>query len=463
MKKNKLLWGARFRKPMAETALRFSSSIELDRHLYKEDISGSIAHAEMLAAANIITRPEAERIRKALLEIQKEVEKGTLELPWPVEDIHTAVEKRLVAKLGPLGGKLHTARSRNDQVALDERMYLRKSIDEIRKAIRQLQRALLRSSKKYVAAVMPGYTHLQHAQPVLLSHHLLAYVVMLQRDSERMEQCRNRLNYSPLGAGALAGTSLPIDMGRVARSLKFDGIVENSLDAVSDRDYLIEFAAGCSLIMMHLSRLCEEIVLWSTKEFGFVTIDDAYATGSSMLPQKKNPDIAELVRGKTGRVYGNLVNLLTVMKGLPLTYNRDMQEDKLPLIDTAHTVQSSLRMLAEMFSHTRFNVNECESRAATGDLFAADIAEYLVARGVPFRKAHQAVGKLVQFCERGRKSLPDLSLAELRRFSPKFQSDIFPLLNPRTSVSRKRSAGSTSPVEVRKQIRAWERRLASRI
>jgi len=447
MKKNKLLWGARFRKPMAETALRFSSSIELDRHFYKEDIAGSIAHAEMLGAAGILTRSEAEIMRKALLEIQKEIEKGTLELPWEMEDIHTAVEKRLLKKLGPLGGKLHTARSRNDQVALDERLYLRQAIDEVRREIRQLQRTLVRAAKKYIAAVMPGYTHLQHAQPVLLSHHLLAYVAMLERDHERMEECRNRLNYSPLGAGALAGTSLPIDRGRVARKLKFDGIVQNSLDAVSDRDYLIEFTAASSLIMMHLSRLCEELVLWSTKEFGFVTVDDAYATGSSMLPQKKNPDIAELVRGKTGRVYGHLVNLLTVMKGLPLTYNRDMQEDKTPLIDTAHTVQSSLTALAELLSHTRFNVEECKKRAAAGDMFAADIAEYLVARGVPFRKAHHTVGKLVQVSERNRKSLTDLSLVELRRFSPKFQADIFPLLNPRTSVSRKRSAGSTSPVE----------------
>ncbi|MEE9224699.1 MAG: argininosuccinate lyase, partial [Bacteroidota bacterium] len=363
MKKSDVLWSARFSKPIADSTLQFSSSIDLDKHLYREDITGSIAHVQMLAAKKLLTQKEAQRIRKGLLEIQRELEKGTLKLSWRQEDIHTAVEKRLIQKIGQLGGKLHTARSRNDQVSLDERLYLRKSIDEIHLAIRQLQRALLRASRKYLGTLMPGYTHLQHAQPVLLSHHLLAYISMLQRDDERLRDCRNRLNRSPLGAGALAGTSLPIDRKDVARRLQFDGIAENSLDAVSDRDYVIEFAAASSILAMHLSRLSEELVLWSTREFGFLKIDDAYATGSSMLPQKKNPDVAELVRGKTGRVYGNLMNLLTIMKALPLTYNRDMQEDKFPMLDTTNTVRSCLTILAEMLSHSSFNVEELEGRA----------------------------------------------------------------------------------------------------
>lgn len=459
MRKFKALWGARFRKPLADSALRFSSSIDLDKHLYREDIAGSIAHVRMLADTKLVTRKEANRIVKALLEIQREIERGALTLTWKHEDIHMAIETRLIEKLGPLGGKLHTGRSRNDQVALDERLYLRRTIDDIRDAVRQLQRVLLRKSRIYFDKMMPGYTHLQRAQPILISHHLLAYISMLERDLERLRDCRVRLNRSPLGAAALAGTSLPIDRRKVAKTLKFHGIVENSIDAVSDRDYLLEFTSACSVLMMHLSRLAEELVLWSSDEFGYITIDDAYTTGSSMMPQKKNPDIAELVRGKTGRVYGNLMNLLTMMKGLPLAYNRDMQEDKLPLFDTTATVRSSLEIFAELLWHTKFNVAISEAKLGEDGAVVTDLAEYLVMRGVPFREAYTIAGKIIRYCSERRRSLSELTADELRRFSTRFDSDALALTDPKKSIKQKRSAGSTSPPEVRKQIHAWARRL----
>ena len=312
------LWSGRFKEPLSKIALTFSTSIDLDRQLYHEDIAGSIAHVEMLSAVHILTAAEARKIRAALKQIQKEIETGRFQLEGDYEDIHLAIEQRLTQKVGPVGGKLHTGRSRNDQVAVDERLYLRTAIKEMSRLIVQLQRVLLYKAEKYFGVLMPGYTHLQRAQPVMLSHHLLAYVWMLERDYERLRDCLKRLNKSPLGAAALAGTSFPIDRLKVARKLHFDGIVENSIDAVSDRDYLIEVIAACSLVMLHLSRFAEELVLWSSTEFGFAHISDAYTTGSSIMPQKKNPDMAELVRGKTGRVYGALMNLLTVMKALPL-------------------------------------------------------------------------------------------------------------------------------------------------
>jgi len=454
------LWDSRFRKPLAEIALRFSSSIDLDRRLLREDILGSLAHVEMLAAQGILKKSEAARISKALKEIQKEIEQGKLHLGWQHEDIHLAVESRLIEKLGPLGGKLHTARSRNDQVALDERLHLRSAIDGILKAIRDLQEVLLRQSEKNKDVLVPGYTHLQRAQPILFAHHLLAYIAMFERDYERFSDCLRRLNRSPLGAAALAGTSFPIDREKVARQLGFDGVVENSIDAVSDRDYIAEFISSCAISMMHLSRLAEELILWSSQEWKFADIDESFATGSSIMPQKKNPDIAELIRGKTARVYGDLVNILTVMKGLPLAYNRDMQEDKQPTFDAADTVRSCLQVLAAMLARTRFDKKRFEEELKKDFSTATEIADYLVRKGVAFREAHTVAGKIVHHClERGI-GLTDLSLAEFQKYSPTFESDIFKFLDPRLSIKQKKSSGSTSPEEVAKQIRTWKKRMS---
>ncbi len=456
------LWSGRFREPLSKIALNFSSSIELDKQLYQEDIAGSIAHVEMLAATKILTAAEARRIRSALNAIQKEIETGKFKLNSDFEDIHLAIEQRLIQKLGPLGGKLHTARSRNDQIALDERLYLRSAIQEISKLILQLQRILLYKSERYFDALLPGYTHMQRAQPVMLSHHLLAYMSMLERDFERLQDCRKRANKSPLGAAALAGTSFPIDRALVAKKLDFDGIVENSIDAVSDRDYLIEFIGACSIIMMHLSRFAEELVLWTSREFGFAQIGDAYTTGSSIMPQKKNPDMAELVRGKTGRVYGSLMNLLTVMKGLPLAYNRDMQEDKMPLFDAANTTRQCLFIFSHMLVHTSFNVHKMEDELSNDFLTSTELADYLVRKDIPFREAHAITGKIVSYCIEHRMFFGNLDIYTLKTFSPKFESDVFDYIIPTYSVAQKKSAGSTSPQEVKKQIVHWTRVLKGR-
>jgi argininosuccinate lyase len=453
------LWDSRFKKPLADIALGFSSSIDLDKRLFKEDILGSLAHVEMLVAKRILKKDEGARISKALKEIQKEIERGKLDLSWKKEDIHLAIESRLIEKIGPLGGKLHTARSRNDQVGLDERLYLRSSVDKILKAIRNLQKTLVRQAEKNKDIIVPGYTHLQHAQPILLAHHLLAYVPMFHRDYERLVNCRHRIDKSPLGAAALAGTSFPVDRERVARDLGFDGIIENSIDAVSDRDYLIEFISCCAIAMMHLSRLAEELVIWSSQEWGFAQIGDAFTTGSSIMPQKKNPDIAELVRGRTGRVYGDLVNILTVMKGLPLAYNRDMQEDKSPMFDAVDTTMGSLRVFAEMLSSLKFK-KRFEDELKKSYSTATEIADYLVRKGVPFRQAHQVVGSIVRDCEKKGIGLAELPLENYRRYSPAFNEDIFEFLDPRLSVSQKKSSGSTSPREVARQIRNWRRILS---
>ncbi len=456
------LWGGRFKEPLSEIALKFSSSIDLDKQFYQEDIAGSVAHVEMLAATKIISSEEARRIRTALKSIAKEIAQGKLELSWDKEDIHMAIEQRLIQKIGPLGGKLHTARSRNDQVALDERLYLRGAIKELQKLILQLQRVLLYKAEKYFDTLMPGYTHLQRAQPVYLSHHLLAYVSMLERDFERLHDCRKRLNKLPLGAAALAGTSFPIDRALVARKLGFDGIVENSMDAVSDRDYLIEFIATCSIIMTHLSRFGEELVLWSSQEFAFAMTNDAYTTGSSIMPQKKNPDMAELVRGKAGRIFGDLVNILTTMKALPLAYNRDMQEDKLPLFDAVATTRQCLFIFSHILVHTTFDKKRFEEELKNDFLTATEIADYLVKKGVSFREAHSITGKIVTHAIEHKKGLPQLKLTELKHFSPKLEDDVFELLDPHKSIEHKKSAGSTSPLEVKKQIIHWTRALKNR-
>jgi argininosuccinate lyase len=456
------LWSGRFTKALSDIALRFSSSIAIDGRLFREDIAGSVAHVEMLAATGIITAAEAEAIRSALLEIGEEIESGEMVLDERHEDVHMAIEARLIEKIGPGGGRLHTARSRNDQVALDERLYLRTSLALLGEAIRALQSVLLTAAEAHADVVMPGYTHMQRAQPVLLAHHLLAYVAMLDRDHERVGDAMRRANRSPLGAAAFAGTSFPIDRAMVAASLGFDGIVENSIDAVSDRDHIIEAVSACSIVMMHLSRMAEEYVLWATKEFGFLEIGDAFATGSSIMPQKKNPDMAELVRGRTGRVYGDLLSLLTMMKGLPLAYNRDMQEDKAPMFDAIDTTRDCLTIMAHLIEHTRFNRERMESQARADLSTATELADYLVRRGIPFRDAHAVAGRVVGHCVDNDLLFDDLSLATLREFSDAFGEDIFDYLIPRRSVEQKRSAGSTAPHEVEKQIVVWKSRIGKR-
>lgn len=458
---NEQLWGGRFRESLAGIALRFSRSIDVDRHLFREDIAGSLAHVAMLADKEIIPRRDARAIARALKEIRSEIERGEFTFDNGAEDVHLSIEKRLIEKIGPAGGRLHTARSRNDQVALDERLYLREAITNICELTRGLQRSLLTQAEKHTATLMPGYTHLQRAQPILLAHHLLAYVAMLERDYERMSDCSRRLNRSPLGAAALAGTSFPIDRMAVAKELGFDGVVENSIDAVSDRDYIIEFTAAASIAMMHLSRLAEEIVLWSTAEFGFIEISDAYATGSSIMPQKKNPDMAELVRGKTGRVYGDLIALLTMMKGLPLAYNRDMQEDKEPLFDAVRTLADSLSVMTGMMQEARFNAERTAHEASGGYSTATEMADYLVRKGLPFRDAHHIVGAVVGHCVATECGLEDIDIETLRSFSPSFDPDIYDYLIPERSVRQKRSRGSTSPSEVARQIRIWKKRIVA--
>ncbi len=462
MAQSKSLWGGRFKTTLSESALRFSSSIDIDKILYQEDIQGSIAHVEMLAACKIVSSEEMRRIRKALKDIVLEIESGELDLSWDKEDIHMAIEQRLIQIIGPMGGKLHTGRSRNDQVALDERLYLRSAINEIKKLVAQFQRVLLYKSEKYFGTIMPGYTHLQRAQPIFLSHHLLAYVSMLERDYERLTDCYKRVNRLPLGAAAMAGTSFPIDRASVAKKLGFDTVLENSIDAVSDRDYIIEFVSVCSGIMMHLSRMSEELVLWTSQEFNFAKIDDAYTTGSSIMPQKKNPDMAELTRGKVGRVYGNLMNILTLMKGLPLAYNRDMQEDKMPLFDTVNTTRECIYIMTHVFIHTKFDKQRFEEELKNDFLTATEIADYLVQQGVPFREAHSITGKIVGYCIEHQTFLQKLTLKELHKFSHKFSEDVYELLDPHKSIEHKKSSGSTAPNEVKKQIVYWTRVLKTR-
>jgi argininosuccinate lyase len=453
------LWNSRFKKPLDDRALKFSSSIDLDKRLYNEDIDGSVAHVRMLVKQRIIPAADGRAIVRGLEQIRKEIATEKLKPHWRDEDIHTFIEERLVKKIGTRGKRLHTARSRNDQVALDERLYLRKELHVIVHAARSLQRSLLKQAKKHRNTVVPGYTHLQRAQPILFAHQLLAYIAMLERDVERFHDCSKRINRSPLGAAAFAGTSLPIDRHYVAKQLKFDGIVENSIDAVSDRDVLIEFIAACSITMMHLSRLAEEVVLWTTHEFGFAKIDDSFATGSSLMPQKKNPDMAELIRGKTGRAYGSLIGLLTVMKALPLAYNRDMQEDKVHLFEAVDVTKESLAIAAGLIENITFAGGLFEQQLK-GDLsLSTDIADYLVERGIPFREAHSIVGGIVALCVKRRCALHELSFAEYRSFSPVIQKDVFGLFEPRASANRKKSSGSTSSREIGMQLRMWNIRL----
>jgi len=452
------LWSSRFSESMDELVKKFTSSIDIDKKLYKYDIIGSIAHANMLLKCGIIKKKEAERITQALDKIKKDIEKGKIDFSQK-EDIHLAIEEELIEREGETGEKLHTARSRNDQIALDERLYLREEINETISLIGAFQSTLLKLAEKNLGIIMPGYTHLQYAQPIFFSHHLLAYFWMLERDKERFRDCYKRVNVMPLGAGALAGTSLPIDREYVAKLLNFPRISKNSLDTISDRDYITEFLSDASLLMMHLSRLSEDIILWSSPLFSFIEISDAFATGSSIMPQKKNPDVAELIRGKTGRVYGSLISLLTSMKALPLSYNRDMQENKPPLLESIEIAKTSLKLYARMLDKIKINKEKMRKAAEKGFFAATDLTDYLVEREVPFRKAHQIIGAIVKECLKEGKSLKDLSLEDYQKHSPLFQKDVFERIKLESCVFSKESAGGTGKKSLAKQIKEARRKL----
>jgi len=451
-------WGGRFQEPTDKDVEAFTASIHFDRRLYRQDIEGSIAHARMLASQKIITKKEEKAILAGLKTIGKDIEAGRFVFNPDDEDIHMAIEKSLISRIGKAGGKLHTGRSRNDQVSLDVRLYLRDEIRRILELLSIFKKSLTDLAKKEIKTIMPGYTHLQKAQPVLLSHHLLAYWEMIDRDEARLLDCQKRVNILPLGAAALAGTNLPIDRKQVADLLNFPAISENSMDTVSDRDFIAEFIFAACLIMMHLSRFCEDLILWSSSEFGFVEISDSFTTGSSIMPQKKNPDVAELVRGKTGRVYGHLVSLLTVLKGLPMTYNRDLQEDKEPLFDTVDTVKGCVKTLASMIRHLQFNRLRMREEAAKGFSTATDLAEYLVMKGVPFRESHGIVGRLVAYSIKSGKALHELTLGEYRKFYQGFDEDIFACLKIENAVNAKNSLGGTAEKNVRKRLAEIEGR-----
>ncbi|MBI4767845.1 MAG: argininosuccinate lyase [Deltaproteobacteria bacterium] len=460
-KKDKKLWAGRFSEATDPLVDIFTNSISFDYRLLPYDLMGSLAHLNMLARQRIIPGPEAKRIRSGLLEIQKEWNQGKLTFPLEDEDVHMFVEKRLRKKIGPIAGKLHTARSRNDQVALDLRLYLRDQIRDLKMELQSLQKTILETAKNQGHLVLPGYTHLQRAQPVILGHHLLAYLEMFSRDQERLSEVFRRVNSLPLGSAALAGTSFPIDRTQVAQALGFSQISPNSMDAVSDRDFVIEFLSAASILMMHYSRMSEELILWSGLEFDFVEISDAFCTGSSIMPQKKNPDVPELIRGKTGRVYGHLLGMLTTMKALPLTYNKDLQEDKEPVFDTVETLLNCTRLLSGLWSNIRFKAEVMEKAAETGYLLATDLADYLVKKGLDFRTAHQVVGTIVAYALERNLELRDLSLATLKTFHSVFKADVNTVLNLASAMSQRNSQGGTAPQQVKKAIREMEMRICS--
>lgn len=446
------LWGGRFEKDTDALVEDFHSSISFDQRLYKHDIRGSVAHARMLGRIGILTTDETQKIVEGLGIILEEIEKGSVQFEVGAEDIHMNIEKLLTAKVGEVGKKIHTGRSRNDQVALDFRLFLREEMDNTKELLVKFIETLLDLSSKHLTTWMPGYTHLQKAQPITFSHHLMAYVQMFLRDLGRLKDARKRLNLSPLGSGALAGTTFPLRREEVAEELDFDGITLNSLDGVSDRDFALEFLASAAIMMMHFSRLCEELIIWSSGEFSFVMIDDAYSTGSSIMPQKKNPDVAELVRGKTGRVYGDLITLLTVMKGLPLAYNKDMQEDKECVFDAIDTIQKSLLVMEPMIATMHINKDVMEEEAKKGFTNATDLADYLAKKGIPFRDSHEIVGKLVLDCSKRRCALEDLTLEELREVSPVFDSDLFEAISLEYCVRSRNIPGGPAPDTVKQSI-----------
>lgn len=438
------LWKGRFSKAENSLAEEFNASIEVDQRLYKQDITGSIAHAKMLAKQGIISEEEALSIESSLLEILREIEAGKITFTIDQEDIHMNIESILTERLGAVGKKLHTARSRNDQVAVDIRLYLKDEIKEIVSLLDDLNGTLVDIAKENKDTVMPGYTHLQRAQPVTLAFHLMAYREMFRRDIRRFDNCFEGTDSMPLGSGALAGTTYQTDRDYLAQELGFASICRNAMDAVSDRDFAIEFISCCSIAMMHLSRFCEELIIWSSSEFHFIEMDDAFSTGSSIMPQKKNPDMAELIRGKTGRVYGDLMTLLTIMKGLPLAYNKDMQEDKLPVFDAGDTLKSSLNIFTQMLRTITFQKDVMEKAAKSGFMNATDAADYLVSKGLAFRDCHEIIGKIVLYCIQNNKAIEELSLDELKGFSDKFAEDIYQKIDIRACIQAKKSKGSTS-------------------
>ena len=446
------LWGGRFKKEINKEMKEFTSSIFFDQKLTVYDIAGSIAHAKMLGKCNIISYKESQKIVTALEEILKDVQENGLSISGEAEDIHTWVENKLKEKIGDIAGKLHTARSRNDQIALDERLYLKEEVQKIKSLLKDLQTFLLLIAENNLDIVMPGYTHLQHAQPILFSHHLLAYFYKFNRDKGRMKDLFERMDVLPLGSAALAGTSFPIDRKYTAKQLNFSMISENSLDAVSDRDFILEFLSAAAICMMHLSRLSEEIILWSSKEFSFIELDDSFCTGSSIMPQKKNPDAAELIRGKTGRVYGNMINLFTAMKALPLAYNHDMQEDKEPLFDSVGTIKKSLFLMSQMIKTLTVN-RENMSASLKGDFSTAtELADYLVRKGLSFREAHKIVGEIVLYCIKNKKNLSQLNLQEFKLFHKIFEEKVTELLNPHAAANAKTSYGGTSLKRVKGSV-----------
>lgn len=455
------LWGGRFTKKTDQLVEEYTASIMFDKELAEEDVQGSLAHVTMLGKCGILPAEDVEKIQDGLLKVLQMIRRGEVEFSVSDEDIHMNIEKTLIEEIGPVGGKLHTGRSRNDQVATDMHLYLRKRVVEFVGMLVKLQEALIGQAKANLDTIVPGYTHLQRAQPILFAHHMMAYVSMFDRDIERLRDSYKRINALPLGAGALAGTTFPIDRHFVAEQLGFERVYENSLDAVSDRDFIVEFLANSSLIMAHLSRLCEELVLWSSTEFQFVELDDAFCTGSSIMPQKKNPDVAELVRGKTGRVYGNLVGMLTVLKALPLAYNKDMQEDKEGMFDTVRTLQGALQLFAPMIATMK--VNRDRMRQAVNQDFsnATDIADYLVGKGLPFRQAHEVIGKTVLYCIQNKKYLLDLSMEEFLQFSELFDDKIYQVLQPEQVVNARNVYGGTATVQVSAAIGRAEQALAA--
>ncbi|NEW08824.1 argininosuccinate lyase [Paenibacillus sp. SYP-B3998] len=446
------LWGGRFTKQTDQLVEEYTASILFDKELADEDIQGSLAHVTMLGKCGILPAADVEKIKDGLHEVQGMIRRGELEYTVQNEDIHMNIEKTLIDLIGPVGGKLHTGRSRNDQVATDMHLYLRKRVVEFVGLLTKLQEALLEKAKENLDTIIPGYTHLQRAQPILFAHHLMAYVSMFQRDLERLQDSYKRVNILPLGAGALAGTTFPIDRHFVASQLGFDRVYENSLDAVSDRDFILEFLSNASMIMMHLSRFCEEMVLWSSTEFAFIELDDAFCTGSSIMPQKKNPDVAELVRGKTGRVYGNLFGLMTVLKSLPLAYNKDMQEDKEGMFDTVRTLQGALQLFAPMVATMKVNTERMRQAVNQDFSNATDIADYLVNKGLPFRQAHEVIGKTVLYCIQNKKYLLDMSIEEFKTFSGLFESDIYQVLQPEQVVNARNVYGGTASNQVSEAI-----------
>ncbi|MED5586241.1 MAG: argininosuccinate lyase [Verrucomicrobiota bacterium] len=453
------MWKGRFKEATSSLLTQYGESVSFDWRLYRQDIAGSCAHARALEREGIIDGKELEQIVAGLEAIEHEITCGEFEFDIQLEDIHMNIEAELTRRIGDAGAKLHTARSRNDQVALDLRLYCREQTELITGKLRRMQGALVNCGEKFRDAVLPGYTHLQRGQPVLFAHHLLAYVEMLERDAGRLEDARERINVMPLGSGALAGSTIALDRGFIAEQLGFKTVSENSMDAVSDRDFVAEFLFNLAMIGTHLSRLSEDMILWCSSEFGFVTLDDAHTTGSSLMPQKKNPDIAELTRGKSGRLYGNLMSMMTTLKGLPMTYNRDLQEDKQPLFDSIDTASAALEIFAEMIAGMQ--VNEATTRKACSDpmLFATDIADYLVKKGVPFRAAHEIVGKLTAHCLEKNTTFPEIELDTYREFSGQFDESVFSLLEIDSALAARSAAGAPSPENVKARLTYWAGKL----